>query len=93
VAGFYTAVLQEEHAESMLQNRILLRKLMIRYFSRSEMETLCFDLGIPKGAFPDVNKIELAQEIILYCERYNLIQNLLTLCREQRPHAEWPEKL
>lgn len=93
VAGFYTAVLLEEHAETILQNRILLRKLMIRYFTRSEMETLCFDLGIDKDTFPDLNKIEFAQEIILYCERNGMIQALLALCREQRPHAEWPEDL
>jgi hypothetical protein len=93
VAGFYTAVLLEEHAETLLQNRILLRKLMIRYFTRSEMETLCFDLGIDKDIFPDLNKVEYAQEIILYCERNGLMQALLALCREQRPHAEWPEDL
>lgn len=93
VAGFYTAVLQEEQAETLLQNRILLRKLMTRYFTRSEMITLCFDLGIDKDAFPDLNKVEFAQEIILYCERYDLMPELLTLCREQRPHAEWPDLL
>jgi non-canonical purine NTP pyrophosphatase (RdgB/HAM1 family) len=93
VAGFYTAVLQADNPETFLQNRILLRKLMIRYFTRSEMETLCFDLGIDKDNFPDLNKIEFAQEIILYCERNDLTQALLKLCREQRPHAEWPKDL
>jgi len=93
VAAFYTAVLEDEHADVLLQNRIRLRELMVRYFNKTELETLCFDLGIDKDNLPHVTKPEMAQEIILYCERHDLIPRLLTLCRDQRPNAEWPEAL
>ena len=93
VAEFYTAVLHEGQAETLLINRIRLRELMVRYFNKTELETLCFDLGIDKDNLPNATKPELAQEIILYCERHDKLENLLEICRQQRPHAEWPDKL
>ncbi len=88
-----TAVLQESRADILLQNRTRLRELMVRYFSKVELETLCFDLGIDKDNLPNATKPELAQEIILYCERYGKLDKLLEICRKQRPHANWPDEL
>jgi non-canonical purine NTP pyrophosphatase (RdgB/HAM1 family) len=93
VAEFYTAVLQESQADVLLQNRIRLRELMVRYFNKAELEALCFDLGIDKDNLPNATKPELAQEIILYCERHGKLDRLLEICRKQRPHAEWPDEL
>lgn len=93
VAAFYTAVLEDEQADVLLQNRIRLRELMVRYFNKGELESLCFDLGIDKDNLPNVTKQEMAQEIILYCERHDLIARLMDLCRSQRPNADWPEAL
>ena len=93
VAEFYTAVLEDEQADTLLQNRIRLRELMVRYFNKTELETLCFDLGIDKDNLPNATKPELAQEIILYCERHDKLDRLLDICRDQRPHAEWPEEI
>lgn len=93
VAEFYTAVLQEERADILLQNRIRLKELMVRYFNKEELEDLCFDLGIDKDDLPNATKPELAKEIILYCERHGMLERLLDICRRQRPHAEWPEEL
>ncbi|VAW37441.1 hypothetical protein MNBD_CHLOROFLEXI01-3359 [hydrothermal vent metagenome] len=88
VAEFYTAVLQETQADTLLQNRIRLRELMVRYFNKAELEALCFDLGIDKDDLPNATKPELAQEIILYCERHSKLEKLLEICRKQRPHAD-----
>lgn len=93
VAKLLTAVLPNEQAETLLQNRIRLRQLMTRYFSKNEMEALLFDLGIDPEEIPEGIKSEMAQEIILYCERHGRTEKLLNLCREQRPNAEWPETL
>jgi hypothetical protein len=93
VAAFFTAVLQEEHAEVLLQNRIRLRQLIARYFSKQELTALLFDLGIDDEEFPIGGKTDLAQEIILYCERHGRIDDLLEICRQHRPNAEWPEAL
>lgn len=93
VAEFYTAVLQEERADDLLQNRIRLKELMVRYFNKEELEDLCFDLGIDKDNLPNATKQELAKETILYCERHDKLDRLLEICRKQRPHAEWPEEL
>lgn len=93
VAEFYTAVLEEEQADTLLRNRIRLRELMMRYFSKSELESLCFDLGIDKDTLPNATKQELAQETILYCERRDKLDLLLEQCQKQRPNAEWPTEL
>lgn len=93
VAAFYTTFLQEEQADMLLQNRIRLRELMTRYFTKSELESLCFDLGIDKDELPQGVKKELAQEIILYCERTDRMAALLEACRQQRPTVEWPMDL
>ncbi len=93
VAAFFTAALQEEDANVLLQNRIRLRQLMTRYFSKQELESLLFDLGIDKDELPEGVKSDTAQEIILYCERHGRMAHLLQICREQRPNAEWPEAL
>ena len=93
VAAFFTAVLQEENATLLLQNRIRLRQLITRYFSKHELESLLFDLGIDKDEFPEGVKSDMAQEIILYCERHGRMADLLELCRQQRPNADWPETL
>lgn len=93
VAALFTAVLQEEDAGGLLQNRIRLRQLMTRYFSKQELESLLFDLGIDKDELPEGVKSDMAQEIILYCERHGRINTLLKICRDQRPNAEWPETL
>ena len=66
---------------------------MVRYFNKTELETLCFDLGIDKDNLPNATKQELAQEIILYCERHGTLDRLLDICRDQRPHADWPEEI
>lgn len=93
VAALYTAVLQAEDASLLLQNRIRLRQLMTRYFSKQELESLLFDLGIDKDELPQGVKTDLVQEIILYCERHGRMPHLLQICREQRPNAEWPDML
>ncbi len=93
VAQFYETVLNEEHAGLLLQNRIRLRELLTRHFSKVELESLCFDVGIDKDELPEGVKKELAQEIILYCERHEKMGLLLEACRNQRPTTEWPEEL
>ncbi len=93
VAEFFTQFLQEEQANLLLQNRIRLRELMTRHFSKAELEALCFDLGIDKDDLPGGVKKELAQEIILYCERHDKLEMLLDVCRAQRPSTEWPKEL
>jgi hypothetical protein len=65
----------------------------VRYFNKEELEDLLFNLGIDQDELPNATKPELAKEIILYCERHDRLERLLEICRDQRPHAEWPEEL
>ncbi|MCA9873663.1 MAG: hypothetical protein KC441_08410 [Anaerolineales bacterium] len=67
-----------------------LRKLLGQYFSLSELHTLAFDLGIAHDDLPGSTRSQFAESLILHCYRQNRLEELVTLCREQRPFVTWP---
>ena len=70
------------------EQRVELRRLLARRFSRDDLRTLCFDLGIRYDNFPDsING--LARELVLYCERRDRIPELVATARELRPDIPW----
>jgi XTP/dITP diphosphohydrolase len=92
VNDFYSSVLGYAQANEVAQNRIHLRQLILRYFNKSELRDLCFDIGLdPEDVLPDATKKEQVRELILYCDRHTLMPDLLTTCRALRPNADWPE--
>jgi non-canonical purine NTP pyrophosphatase (RdgB/HAM1 family) len=93
VVQFITEFLQEANAGLLVRNRIRLRELITRHFSKGELETLCFDLAIDRDEIQSGTKTEMAQEIILYCERLGFMPALLDLCRQHRPNVDWPERI
>ncbi len=93
-SAFYAAVLSEsEEADKIPERRIKLRQQIVRYFNKSDMADLIYDLGVDPEEIPGTTKRALARELILYCDRHGLINVLLTLCRELRPHVSWPEHI
>ena len=60
-----------------------------QYFSRGELNTLAFDLGIDYQNIPGETKQERARELVLYCQRNGLLDGLLAEARRQRPHVDW----
>jgi non-canonical purine NTP pyrophosphatase (RdgB/HAM1 family) len=93
VVQFFTDFLEEANANQFIQNRIRLRQLINRHFSKEELQTLCFDLNIDCDDLPGDTKTSIAQEIILYCERLGIVPSLLALCRQQRANADWPAEI
>ncbi|MCA9922920.1 MAG: hypothetical protein KC421_11135 [Anaerolineales bacterium] len=69
----------------MMNNRSLLRKILINYFSLSELRTLCFDFDLDYDNFPR-EKSELAREMIAYFDRHGIrLDNLWqAVCRQRR---------
>jgi len=64
------------------------RAKLVRYFNSSELETICFDMGIEYQNFaPALDKF--AQDLIAYCERTGRTNELLNMCRKSRPHVDW----
>ena len=65
--------------------------LLVRFFSKSELVTLSFSLGLDYERFDGAGgKDDLARELILTALRHGQIGDLLQRCREERPLVSWP---
>lgn len=92
VTQFYSSVLDHSEANIVAQNRIQLRQLIDRHFNKTELEELCFIMGLdPEEVFPEEVKRVQIREFILYCDRHGMIDDLLRACQHERPKASWPE--
>jgi tetratricopeptide (TPR) repeat protein len=67
-----------------------LREGMCIVFSGGEVQTICFDLGIDYDALSGSNKVEKIRELIGYCERRGILEDLEGYCRLERPKYCWP---
>jgi len=66
------------------------RKKMMEVFNLHELVVICFDLGIDHENLPDHTiKERLIIELIAYCKRSELFEDLVQICQEERPQAEW----
>ena len=72
-----------------VQNRGALLQKLSSGFSLEELKTLSFQLNIDYDQIGAGNKDQFARELILYCERRNLMAGLLEQCRAMRPNDEW----
>ncbi len=66
-----------------------LRQLLVRYFSESELKTLCFDLNIDYGSLSSQNKTDKVRELILYLYRNDLVSTFTEFLKKRHPEIEW----
>ncbi len=59
--------------------------LLNKHFSASELQTLCFALGIDYQDLEGSTRIDKARELVRYCERHNRIADLEAAIKETRP--------
>jgi len=78
-------------AQSGGQNRglALLRRNIESYFNLEELKTLCFDLGVNYDNLAGETLSGKSRELVNYCQRHNLLPDLLALCQESRPEVDW----
>jgi hypothetical protein len=69
---------------------VTLWQLLEQYFNLEELEALCFQLHINVENMPGSTLTGKARQLVAYCERHQLLPQLLNLCRQNRPHADWP---
>ncbi|MCA9950342.1 MAG: hypothetical protein KDE48_11900 [Anaerolineales bacterium] len=70
-------------------NQANLREQLANYFNESELNDLCFDLNIDYENLPDQTKQEKVRELIIYCQRHRLMEELIMRCQELRPQVSW----
>ncbi|WP_420642039.1 hypothetical protein [Candidatus Leptofilum sp.] len=63
-------------------NQKKLRQLLTKHFSREDLKNLCFDLEIDSDNFPN-EKDNFIRELILYCKRNNLYDQLVNECEQK----------
>jgi ribosomal protein L37E len=66
-----------------------LRQNLVDYFSISELQTLCFDLGVDYDLLPGEGKYNKARELVYYVIRRNLESEFVSICRQSRPNISW----
>lgn len=72
--------------------RVKLRQNLDQGFSVEELTSLCFDLGVDPQDIPgrEQGKDYWIEQIILYCERRNLVADLRDRAAQARPALDWP---
>lgn len=68
---------------------VRLRQNLIEYFSASELQTLCFDMGVDYDLLPGEGKEDKARELIYYVIRRGLVPEFINTCFRLRPHVSW----
>lgn len=74
-----------------VDSRAQLRREIALRFSDDELKTLCFDLGLDYEDLPANARAGRARELVLYCERTNLLDELVAACQSERPALPWLE--
>lgn len=62
---------------------------LISYFNLSELQTLCFELGIDFDDLGGEGKMNKARELISYLDRHGRLPELVQILRQQRPQMAW----
>lgn len=64
-----------------------LRQNISDYFNEGELRNLCFDIGTDYENLLGSTKSDRARELITWCMRQGLMEELLMKCGELRPHV------
>ncbi|HID53971.1 MAG TPA: hypothetical protein EYP41_18280 [Anaerolineae bacterium] len=66
-----------------------LRDNLSTYFNKSELKSLCFDLGVASDDLPGETRSELAQALVEHCYERGRLPELISRCQAERPHVNW----
>lgn len=70
-----------------VEQRVRVKNLLIQGFSLSEIESLCFDLGVDAELLPGQDKIRKAIAVVEYFEQHYRWQELIGALQRLRPQA------
>jgi len=68
-----------------------LRSNLVASFDDSELRALCFDMGVDYESLGGKGKAGNAMELVAYCERRQIIPDLVAKCRDLRPNVSWED--
>lgn len=70
-----------------LDQSALFHDILSNLFSEEELRTLCFDLGVNYEHLPGRTQLGKARELILYCDKRNLLKKLFDKVKAERPYV------
>ena len=68
---------------------VAIHELLTQHFSAEELRTLCFRLGIEYDDLSGNGRADKARELVAYCQRHNLLQDLQRAVTQARPNVTW----
>ncbi len=71
------------------QDLLKFYKILSQRFNKSELQSLCFELGIDYDKLPGSNTDDKSRELITYLTRRNLLMKLITTGSTIRPDIDW----
>jgi hypothetical protein len=84
--------MSESDLSAMATNwHIQLRRILVQHFSEEELKTLCFDLRVDYEDLPGKNKTKKTVSLILQLTRQSRVEQLIDLCRQERPNISWDD--
>lgn len=69
-----------------LDQSALFHDILSNLFSEEELRTLCFDLNVNFEHLPGATQLGKARELIMYCDRRNLLKRLYDNVKKARPY-------
>ncbi|WP_374687649.1 AAA-like domain-containing protein [Promineifilum sp.] len=75
-----------------LRHRIRLRDQLVSYFSRAELQTLCYDLGIPFDDLAGETLTNKVEDLIGRLERSGQVAQLIAYCQRERSQVVWTDQ-
>lgn len=82
----------ENRAESlpMGYSRLQIAELIVERFSADELEVMAWDMDIEMSELTGETMSQRVRSLIDYCERRQMIHELIYHCRRHRPSVRWP---
>lgn len=81
----------ERNAARVSAERAHLRDLIDAHFSLSEIENLCFEIGVDFERLGGAGKLDKARELVAYCGRQGRLVSLVEACQRARPFVAWAQ--
>ncbi len=75
--------------QSLAKHLPRLRHLIAQHFSIEEIQNMCFDLSVEYENLPGTTRNDKAREVVSYCVRTGMLDELFLFCRQWRPQVDW----
>lgn len=73
-----------------MYNRTALLEGIKGCFNESELQEICFELGVNYEDLSEGGRAGKARELILFVERRQSVEELIAICHRMRPNYSWP---